>query len=213
MIVQEKDLFPPLKQHFKERGFSVYAEVAHFLRGIDLVAVKEEEHIAVELKMRFDDHCVRQASWDTISFDKVYVAFHTKKPVLFHSNDVYWKLKDSIKQRYDRCVSQGIGIFQVLPSGVIFEALEPKRQERIRRMDFAHHVESENDIGGLPCQKGVSAGYYELENIKDYVRAHPQAKWQEIFENVHTHYSSAKSLAGSMGQWRGFSLVEFKKSL
>lgn len=212
-ITKEVDLFPIVKASFKEKGYSVYAEVAHFLRGIDLVAVKPEEHIAVELKMSFNNHLVAQAGWDTISFDKVYVAFPVSKPVLYHNDEVYWKLKEGIKTRYDRCFKQGIGILQILPHGLIFEALEAKKQQTIRRMDFTHFTESEEDLGGLPSQKGVSAGYYELENIKDYVRAHPTASWQEVFDNVHTHYSDHKSLAGSMSQWRGFSLRQFKETL
>lgn len=211
--MKECDLYPIVKKMFKERGYSVFAEVAHFMRGIDLVAIKEEEHIAVELKLSFNWDVVRQAHTNKISFDKSYVAYPVKKPVLFHSEDVYWKLRDSTKQRYDRCVKEGIGIFQILPSGVIFEALEGQQLDPVRRMDFTHHKESEHDLGGLPSQKGVSAGYYELECIKDYVREHPDAKWKEIYDNVHNHYSNEKSLAGCMASWRGFSLSDFKKSL
>lgn len=75
-IKQEKDLYPIVKQNFKEKGFAVYAEVAHYLRGIDLVAVSDEEHVAVELKMSFDDHVVRQAGWDSISFDHTHYSNH-----------------------------------------------------------------------------------------------------------------------------------------
>lgn len=212
-IEKEADLFPIVKANFKRQGYSVYAEVAHFLRGIDLVAVRTEEHIAVELKMSFNDHVVRQAHWNTLSFDKVYIAFPLTKPVLYHNDEVYWKLKESVRNRYDRCVREGIGIYQILPHGLIFEALEAKQQNVVKRMDFTHHKESVEDVGGLPSQKGVSAGYYELENIKDYVRAHPSASWREIFENVHTHYSNHTSLAGAMSQWRGFSLKEFKAKI
>lgn len=212
-IVKEVDLFPIVKASFKEKGYSVYAEVAHFLRGIDLVAVKPEEHIAVEMKMRFDAHCVRQACWNTVSFDKSYVAFPVKKPILFHTEEGFWKLRESVQSRYQTCQNDGIGILEILPSGLIFEALEPRQQKVMRRMDFTHYKERDEDVGGRPSQKGVSAGYYELESIKDYVRAHPKADWQEIFENVHTHYSNPKSLAGSMSQWRGFSLRQFKETL
>lgn len=213
MISKEQDLYPFIKCHFKEQGFAVYAEVAHYLRGIDLVAASDDEHVAVELKMQFDDHSIRQAQWDSISFDKVYVAYPVKKPVLFHSNEVYCKLRESVRARYDRCVRQGIGIMQVFPTGLIFTALEAQQQKVYKKMDFTHYKETEEDVGGLPCQKGVSAGYYELESIKDYVRAHPTASWQEIFDNVHTHYSDHRSLAGCMRHWRGFSLKGFKQEL
>lgn len=212
-ITKEADLFPIIKSLYKEQGYKVFAEVAHFLRGIDLVAVKPEEHIAVELKLKFNIQVVRQAGWDTISFDKVYVAFPVKKPILFHNQDTYWEQRESTRKCYDGCRERGIGILQILPTGIVFEALEAKKQDTVRRMDFSHHLEKEDDIGGVPNQKGVSAGYYELENIKDYVRTHPNASWREIFENVHTHYSDHRSLAGAMSRWRGFSLKQFKSSL
>ena len=211
MIKRETDLFPIVKNAFKNKGYTVYAEVAHFLRGIDLVAVNEEEHIAVELKLQFNDHLVRQAGWDSISFDKVYVAFPVKKAIFFHKDEVFYKLRQGVQERITKCEKRGIGILQILPTGVIFEALEAKKQENIRRMNFEHHKEGEEDIGGLPNQKGVSAGYYELETIKDYVLSHPNCSWKEIFENVHTHYADHRSLAGAMRQWRGFSLKDFKK--
>lgn len=211
--MKEADLYPIVKKPFKEKGYKVFAEVAHFLRGIDLVAVNDTEHIAVELKLSFNRHVIRQAGYNTISFDKSYVAFPVKKPIYFFNDKDFWKLRDSTRERYYACVREGIGILEILPSGVIFEALEAKKQTPIRRMDFTHFEESENDIGGMPCQKGVSAGYYELENIKDYVTAHPDASRKEIWQNVHNHYSSPSSMFGAMGQWRGFNLTEFKKTL
>jgi hypothetical protein len=82
-----------------------------------------------------------------------------------------------------------------------------------RVIDFSTYKSSPEDEAGLPCQKGVSEGYHELLVIKEYVKNHPDANWKEIFENVGNHYSSHTSLMGSMRQWRGFVLEEYKKSL
>lgn len=209
---KESDLYPIIKNYFKERGYVVYAEVAHYLRGIDLVAISETEHIAVELKLRFNYDVVRQASWNRVSFNKSYICFFTNKPKFFHDYH-FDKLTKMQQELYCRLENEGIGILEVLPSGTIFEALKPKEQNPHKRIDFTHHKESEDDLGGLPCQKGVSAGYYELECIKDYVRKYPNATWREIYANVHTHYSNHNSLAGAMSQWRGFNLRDFKNTL
>lgn len=211
--MKEKDLFPPLKKHFKDNGYKVFAEVACFYRGVDFVAVKGNHHIAVEMKLSFNDQVVRQAHGNVISFGNSYVAFPVKKPILFNNDDQYWKLRQSIRDRYDRCVQRGIGIYQVLPSGVVFEALEAKYQKPYRVFDFSQYRESHKDEAGLPCQKGVSEGYYELKAIQAYVRKHPTANWKEIYLNVNNHYSSSTSLAGSMRSWRGFSLQDFKKQI
>lgn len=211
--MKEKDLFPPLKKYFKDQGYKVYAEVACFARGVDFVAVKGNEHIAVEMKLSFNRGVVYQAHTNRISFGKSYVAYPVKKPILFDNSEIYWKLRESIQSRYANCKGWGIGILQVLPKGTIFEALESIYEKPYRVFDFSQYTESENDEAGLPYQKGVSAGHYELAAIREYVKNHPTANWKEIYENVNNHYSSPQSLAGSMSQWRGFSLQEFKKSL
>lgn len=213
IVVKEADLYPIIKKSFKADDYAVFAEVACDYRGVDLVAVKGDEHIAVELKLSFNDHVLRQATWDANFFDKVYVAYPVKKAVLFHVDDVYWSLREAAQQRYDYCKKWGIGILQVLPSGMIYEALEPTQQKPYRKLDLQHYVDADDDVGGVPYQKGVSEGYHELESIKKYVIAHPTASWREIYANVPTNYSSHTSLASSMSQWRGFYLQQFKDSL
>lgn len=210
--MKEKDLFPFLKKHFKEQGFKVYSEVACFYRGVDFVAVKGDEHIAVEMKMSFNKSVIYQASGNITSFGNSYVAYPVKKATMFHNDEAYWKLRESVRNRYEFCRQRGIGIMQIiLPHGIIFTALEAVYQKPYRIFDFSQYKERATDEAGLPCQKGVSEGYYELKAIKAYVRKHPEAKWKEIYDNVQNHYSSPQSLAGSMSQWRGFSLNEFKK--
>lgn len=210
---KESDLFPIIKKHFKDMGYTVYAEVAAMYRGVDLVAVKGEEHIAVELKLSFNDGVCHQAMIDTQNFDKVYVAFPVPKAIFYHQESVFWKVKESIQRRYTWLENRGIGMLQVLPSGMVYEDLEPKQQTPYRKLDLQHYIESDDDLGGVPFQRGVSEGYHELESIKKYVTANPNANWREIYDNVSNHYSSHTSMAGAMRQWRGFSLQEFKSGL
>jgi len=209
--MKEKDLFPTLKKHFKDKGYTVFAEVPCFYRGVDFVAAKGSEHIAVEMKLSFNYDVVRQAHGNITSFGTSYVAYPVKKPVLFHKEEVYWKLRESIRERYDQCRKYGIGIIQVLPKGTIFIALDPVHKPPYRVFDFSQYRESEDDEAGLPFQKGVSSGYMELKAIKEYVLKNPKATWKEIFNNVQNHYANQYSLAGSMKSWRGFDLKKFKE--
>lgn len=213
-IVQlESDLYAPIKKYFKEEGYTVFAEVACMGRGVDMVAVKGDEHIAIELKMSFNSDVCWQARQAILHFDKSFVAFPVKEARFFHQPDYFWKQRETVQQMYNNLEAIGIGMLQVLPSGMVYTELEAKQQEPYRKLDLQHYIESDDDLGGLPYQKGVSEGYHELESIKKYVREHPKANWREIFDNVSTHYSSHNSLSGSMSQWRGFCLSEFKKSL
>lgn len=212
----EADLYPLVKKSFKADGYAVYAEVACNYRGVDMVAEKGEEQIAIELKLTFNDKVVQQARGNKHFFDKSYIAFPVKKPIYFENPDVFAKLRESVQWRYEVCRKMGIGILEVLPSGVVFEVLEAQQLERnkhIRRLDLTHYIDADDDVGGLPYQRGVSEGYHELEAIKRYVTEHPTASWKEIFSAVSNHYSSPQSMAGAMRQWRGFSLAEFKHGL
>lgn len=211
--MKEVDLFVPLKKHFKSLGYSVYAEVPCFYRGVDLVAVKSEKHVAIEMKLHFNYDVIRQADTNSIFFGYNYVAFPVKKPVIFNKNEDFWKLRESLRKKIEMCEDWGIGILEILPHGTVFEALEAKYRKPNRKYDFSQFLEDDSDVGGRPCQKGVSSGYYELKLIKAYVLKNPNADWQEIFNNVQNHYCNARSLAGSMKQWRGFDLKEYKKNL
>jgi Holliday junction resolvase len=210
----EKDLFPPLKKYFKELGYKVFPEVpAHYsgMGSVDFVAVKGEEQIAVEMKLHFNWKVISQAHYNKNDFGKSYVAFPVNKAKIFGSTDKIFAPTKKDYVKYNHCLKEGIGILEVLPSGIIFEASEGLYSKPYKPYSFAEFIEKDDDEAGLPYQKGVSAGYYELKEIENYVRSHPDAKWKEIYDNVSNHYSNHKSMAGAMAQWRGFNLAAFKK--
>ncbi len=207
-MTKESDLFPPLKKYFNELGYKVFAEVPCIYRNVDFVAVRKGEHNAVEMKTGFTKGVVYQAYTNISSFHKSCIAYPVKKAKIFN--------KDTNKrdgEKYDTCFSNGIGILQILPHGTIFEALEAKAHKPYKEYDFSTFETNDNDEAGLPCQKGISAAFVVLDRIKNYVKKHPKADWQEIYENVQHHYSSKASLSGSMSRWKGFNLEAFKKSI
>src|SRR6476469_9424103 len=78
MELKERELFLPLKTYFKQMGYRVYTEVPSFHRCIDVVAVKDVEFIAVEMKMGLTKAVVRQARYNDIAVHKSYVAIPTQ---------------------------------------------------------------------------------------------------------------------------------------
>lgn len=66
----EIDLYKPVKHYFTEQGYNVYGEV----KDCDVVAVKEEELIIVELKLRLNLDLVMQATKRQRLTEQVYVA-------------------------------------------------------------------------------------------------------------------------------------------
>ena len=206
---KESDLFPPLKKYFNDLGYQVFAEVPCHYRSVDFVAVKKGEHIAVEMKTGFTKGVVRQASTNILSFHKSCIAYPVKKAKIFNKNT-----NERDARKYDICFSNGIGILQVLPHGTIFEALEAKiHKPFLKEYDFSTFESNDNDVAGIPFQKGVSTAFVVLDRIKSYLRKHPKADWKEIYENIQHHYSSKASLAGSMTHWKGFNIKEFKNTL
>lgn len=198
--MKEKELFPPLKKYFNELGFKVFTEVPNHYRSIDFVAVRDKEQIAVEMKISFTKDVVRQASMNTFHFLKSYVAIPKRK---INENN----------HKYDWCISKGIGILQVYPLGTIFEFLKARKNEVNKLYDFSTFEERDGDEAGIPFNRGVSVAYVVLDRVKKYVTEHPTANWEEIYQNVQNHYSHKQSMAQSMTQWKGFSLVRFKESL
>lgn len=218
--MKEKDLFPPLKKYFKDLGYNVYVEVPAIYRPVDFVAVRGDDHIAVEMKLSFNRKVIQQANNNQRYFGKSYVAFPVRHAKIFdldeggfviNHNDGLHKVSDKNWTNYGLCVNEGIGILEVVGKHQnIFEALEAEYKKPYQLYDFSLFEENENDEAGLPSNKGISAASYEVKLIRRYILTHPDCTWKEIFENVQNHYSSARSLAGSMLQYQGFDLNQFK---
>lgn len=66
----EVDLYDPVKNYFTEQGYEVYGEV----NDCDIVAVKDDELIIIELKLRLNLDLVMQATKRQRLSNQVYVA-------------------------------------------------------------------------------------------------------------------------------------------
>ncbi|MDS9470860.1 DUF2161 family putative PD-(D/E)XK-type phosphodiesterase [Sporosarcina pasteurii] len=66
----EVDLYDPVKNYFTEQGYDVYGEV----HDCDVVVVKDDELIIIELKLRLNLDLVMQATKRQRLSDQVYVA-------------------------------------------------------------------------------------------------------------------------------------------
>ena len=70
MIERETELYPPLNRFLTDRGYTVQAEVNH----CDVVALKGEDVIIIEIKRRFDLTLLIQAAERQAISQSVYVA-------------------------------------------------------------------------------------------------------------------------------------------
>lgn len=73
--IQEVDLYKPIQRYFSRDGFEVYGEV----KDCDMVAVKENELVIIELKLTLSVDLLIQAAKRQKLTDKVYIAIPKPK--------------------------------------------------------------------------------------------------------------------------------------
>ncbi|MBY0146945.1 DUF2161 domain-containing phosphodiesterase [Neobacillus niacini] len=73
--IQEVDLYKPIQRHFSRDGFEVYGEV----KDCDMVAVKENELVIIELKLTLSVDLLIQAAKRQKLTDQVYIAIPKPK--------------------------------------------------------------------------------------------------------------------------------------
>src|SRR5690348_6436836 len=102
--LQEKDLYKPNQRFFSREGYEVYGEV----KDCDMVAVKEDELIVVELKLTLSVDLLIQAAKRQQLTNKVYVAIPRPKHRL---NSKRWGDKCHLLRRLE------LGLIVVSTSG------------------------------------------------------------------------------------------------
>src|SRR3954447_10082141 len=73
--LQEMDLYKPIQTFFVKEGYEVYGEV----KDCDIVAVKDEELVVVELKLSLSVDLLIQAAKRQRITDQVYIAIPKPK--------------------------------------------------------------------------------------------------------------------------------------
>lgn len=192
--MRETELFKPVRSFLKAFGCMVYTEVPCHLRGVDVVGLMPSgEIMAVEMKITLSSGVIRQARWNKTYVHYSYVAVATNPT---HASIM-------------RCRDAGIGVISVRDGKANLIRPADFREPTVRfPIDLT--ALSEGQAAGMPCQKGVSGAHIVQECVEAYVRKHPEATRAEIWKAVPNHYDSAASMFGSLKQWHGFSLKEYR---
>jgi hypothetical protein len=148
---REAHFYPALKRHFARQGYKVYAELPAPHGGyMDLLAVKDDRTLAVELKIRFSRLALRQASRNK--------RFVWQSLVAVPSPFVLDKRTRSL------FVRRGVGLLTVTGDEVtcLLPAKEAAPGYSVREV-FGRHLEGnvaslyEDATGGTPTVERVSA--------------------------------------------------------
>ncbi len=188
-------------------GYTMYSEVSPpYASGtlIDLVGVKGEYIIAVELKMSLTKCLIIQANTHCLFAHETYVAVASKPR----------------KASVERCQRKHInlGVIQ-MKDNIIYILHRP----HIRRKPFARYnirfIERLKKCtpgyseAGKPTLAGTGPNKAVFELIKEYLQTHPLANWKELYREVPNHYSSYGSMQTSIRIRQGFTLKKHKAQL
>jgi len=151
--LKECDLYEPIKAFFIENGYDVYGEV----KNIDMVASKDDEVIAIELKPTFNLKLILQAVDRQKMIDSVYVAIFKPKTI----NKRFKEVVHLIKR-----LELGLITVNVLKSGtrVVIEhhPLEFNRHKNHRKKkaiikEISNRTGVLDNVGGTTKLKQVTA--------------------------------------------------------
>lgn len=189
--MRESDLSRPIMTWLRGRGFTPYAEIPPPYASasiVDIVGVRGEEIVAVELKRSLTRRVVHQAYTHQLFAHQVWVAVGTRPRK---------KSKQAPRQ-------EQIGVLSVR-DGVVYVVRHASYRENFPLEHYARRMREKlawrepGGTAGVPCLKGVGPAQDCYDRVQEFKREHPKATWQEIFEKVPNHYASARSMAYSMG--------------
>lgn len=155
-IVKESDLYAPLKKYLENIGYTVYGEV----KSCDVVAVKGDETIVVEMKLSLNLTAVYQALDRQKISEKVYIAVQKPK------NKPHRQIQKA-KKLLGRL---GIGLITIkLPDEVIVQ-LEPSTYAKTiakKRNEIKKEIDGRSidiNVGGSTRTKIMTA--YKEASLK-----------------------------------------------
>ena len=116
--ILEEDLRDPVKTYFKNKNYSVFDEARLFSRGIDIIAKRRNNIVAIELKVQKWKRAIQQA----------YMALRV-------SNYAFVALPEAKWERIDRTIfheayNYGIGLLSV--NGDVRQIMRPAPSNNIQ---------------------------------------------------------------------------------
>lgn len=127
--LREEDLYAPVKSLLERQGYKVLGEVF----GIDVLAVREDAMVAVELKTTLNLELILQATARQRTVDSVYVAVPRKGRAMVTKR---WKELLHLLRRLEVglvLVTPSTGATEVLVEAVPYDRADSRRQAKRKR--------------------------------------------------------------------------------
>jgi hypothetical protein len=174
----ESRMYPAVKRWLQDQGYRVFPEAW----GHDVVALKDEKIVVVELKTSFTNGLCRQLM-RAVFANQIYAGVPSRPR----------------RSSIDRCRILDVGLLIVCDS-VNVEITAP---ENPHRWESAHArslealknwTPDDYRIGGLPNLAGDGDAQRVSRLVAEYRQRVPNASWRELFANVRNHYANHNSM-------------------
>lgn len=190
-IPKEETLSRPVSRWLCSQGMVVYVEVpVHGAGGVDLIGRRahDDRLVAVELKRALSTAAIYQARRAQSYVHETYVAV-LARPTSFQNIAVAARTGVGVLW-WD-----GTRIHLVIAAVDRFSRASWFSNYHRSVCDRVSHMRP-GGVGGRPCLKGRGPAKDVQKRIQKYMRKNPDVTAQDLFENVHHHYKTAKSLHG-----------------
>ena len=150
----ESDLYAPVKRHLEAVGYIVRGEVGR----CDVVGVRDDSIVAVELKLSFGLAVLYQALRRSAAVDLVYVAVAVPEGRVARRN---WDAQAADATRL--CRRLGVGLLSVRSGNVVVHAdpgpYQPRKQpkQRVRLLSEFVRRSGDHNLGGTTKRPRVTA--------------------------------------------------------
>ncbi|WP_425321027.1 DUF2161 domain-containing phosphodiesterase [Celeribacter ethanolicus] len=173
--LRETDLYPPVKAHFEGLGYVVKAEV----RDADVVAIRGDETVIVELKTGFSLLLLQQGVARQAISDQVYLAVPRWK------GKAAWRM---FKGNLGLCKRLGLGVISVnVAESSVQVHHEPRpfvpRKNKAKAgklLTEFERREGDPNLGGTPAGGRVTPYRQDAEKCRAYLLENGPSKGAEV---------------------------------
>jgi len=179
--IKETDLYQPIKTHLEAMGYCVKGEI----KNCDIVAIKDNQHIIIELKVSLNITLLLQSIDRFILSDTVYIAIPKQC-------SIYKKQSKQVKKLLAKL---GVGLIvvdfvtaknqqnhyvEIVSDPKDYAPRKNRKKETALLKEFHQRI-GDTQIGGSTRQKaGLTAYRQRSIRIANYLAKHAHAKGMEI---------------------------------
>lgn len=190
--MKESSMTEPVRKWLEKKSFTYYSEVPFPMAGysfIDIVGIKDQDIICVELKVSLSEKAIYQANHNNLLTNDTYICILSKPK----------------QTSVDRCKKLGIGILVLDENKEVKVLLEPTARNNIWSPMIKGLMETvangwNQGVAGLPNMKGTGPAQDVLKLVREAREKNPKITWKELFDIIPHHYSTYRSMQQSIGK-------------